>query len=508
MPFTGTVMDTARRHPDRVAIAERDRRVTYGELVDMSPIVFAGVRAALRRQHSSAEGVDAPVDLRGLPLIAICVESALDVATLTAVLAGYGVVTTVMDPRWPAEHRIRAVRSGGARLVVTEDATFAEELTEAGWTGTVLTPAELLDEGRGALSAGDVPIPPQVRDATEPFCLIFTSGTTDLPKGFLRTRQSWRVNMRVSEEYLYASPGVKTIAPGPLAYSLTLYALVETLGTAGSMWLQSRFDPIGVAQTIDETSVKRLVAVPAVLPALAAAARRRDSTLPSLRHVVVGGANLSAAVRQAFEEAVPSASVLCYYGAGEIGFIGVSRSGEGNVLEPIRGVELSVRNDAGEEVSPGELGQLFVRVASQGDRYITAGGDPITGPDGWSTVNDMARFRDGTLTLEGRAGDIAVTGGHKVSLLQIERVLHGFPGCESATVVTQPDAVLGERLVAVVEAPAPDKSMLLEHLSAHLAPQFVPHRFVEAANLPRTVGGKIRRGQVREELAAGRYRRL
>ncbi|HUH53248.1 MAG TPA: AMP-binding protein, partial [Microbacteriaceae bacterium] len=441
MPFTQKILEIAQSHPNRVALADSRDSLSYGDLVLNSPALYAAIEQLLlsieKKEASYNEsGIKAnsrtvPTAIGDIPVVMISLERALEAGALVAMLAGYKIISSVLDPSWPLNHRIRSVRESGARVLVTDDEGFVEALHKNDWHGAAVTLAQLKEliqklsnrkakKLENAVDSADLQTP-KVRRGDEPFILIFTSGTTDAPKAFLRTRDSWRVNLRVSRKYLYAGCGMGTIAPGPLAYSLTLYALVEVLGTGGTIWLQSRFDPVEAVNLIDEGALERLVAVPAVLPALQIAARRKTSNLLSLKNAIVGGANLSSKLRKDFKKIAQNCEILSYYGAAEIGFIAYSKDGAGDLLNLFDGVEVQVRDSKGQKLPDGELGTLYVRVSSQGDQYISASNNLknaellITGPDGWSTVNDQARLINGRLSLEGRAGDIAVTGGHNVS---------------------------------------------------------------------------------------------
>ena len=124
-------------------------------------------------------------------------------------------------------------------------------------------------------------------------------------------------------------------------------------------------------------------------------------------------------------------------------------------------------------------------------------------------MNDQAFLADGIIDLAGRAGDIAVSGGHKVSLPQVERALASVPGCESWCAVALPDAALGSLIAVVVEAAeTPSKHVMQQELRRLLAPQFVPHRYYRVGELPRTAGGKIRRIAVAELVEHGGAERL
>lgn len=539
MPFTQKILETAQSHPNRVAIADSSDSLSYRDLVLKSPELYAAIEfllASIENNEGLLKGPGAktknsklPAEIVGIPVIMISLERALEAASLVAMLAGYKTISSVLDPSWPLNHRTRSVWESGAKVLITDDEEFVEELHKNDWHGATVTLTQLneLIENQSNKKAkkleNDVDSTklqkPKMRSGYEPFILIFTSGTTDAPKAFLRTRDSWRVNLGVSRKYLYAGCGMSTIAPGPLAYSLTLYALVEVLGTGGTMWLQSRFDPVEAVNLIDDNYIERLVAVPAVLPAMQIAARRKSSNLLSLKNAVVGGASLSHRIREDFKKVAKNCEILSYYGAAEIGFIAYSTGDNGDLLNLFDGVEVQVRDPEGQNLSDGELGTLFVRVASQGDQYISAANNSktekllITGADGWATVNDQARLVNGRLSLAGRAGDIAVTGGHNVSLAQIDRAAENTPDLEVAIAVAVPDKFMGTIIALVIEtgkqsANLPNKNIILSSLKEALAPQFVPKRIYLAKEIPRTVGGKLRRTETLKELLDNKYERM
>src|SRR5699024_1008933 len=87
-------------------------------------------------------------------------------------------------------------------------------------------------------------------------------------------------NVAVSSAHLEPLPGVATLAPGPVSYSLTLYAIIESLATGGSVHVADAFDPFTIGSRIAAESITRIVAVPAVVKALAEAADRRRVQSP------------------------------------------------------------------------------------------------------------------------------------------------------------------------------------------------------------------------------------
>ncbi len=514
------MLQVAASDPDRLALSGDGERLTYAGLVDEATRIRSGIEALLAQSTGSTGSSDSPI-----PIVAVSLSRAFDVGRFIAGLASFRAIVAVLDPLWPLSHRLETVRRVEPALVITDEPELERALDGLKpWHGSAVS----LERFEAVAAAAPVSAGPEVRPRDEPYLLLFTSGTTDLPKGFLRTRGSWDVNVGVSRRSLFAEEGIQTIAPGPVSYSLTLYALVEVLATGGSLFLQSRFDARDAVRSIEEHRIERFVGVPSMLLALAAAARRDGGAggsgaggpLSSLRSVVTGGANQSQRIRDLFTAAAPQARLRSYYGASEIGFIGYSDAGDGTRLTPFDGVEVSVRDDAGTPVPDGEIGTLHIRVASAVERYLAATShERITGADGWSSVSDLAALVDGAIVLAGRAGDIAVTGGHKVSLPQVERALATVPGCEQCCAIALADAALGSIVAVVVEgvrredggdaaAGVPAKAVMRDALRGLLPEQFVPRRYYRVDELPRTAGGKIRRVAVAELVAAGSAERL
>jgi|GEM_PF-1208326 len=464
MPITGTVLQTAARHPDRPAIVGEDGALSYAGLVDDARRVFAVIDAAHRAQATPP--APAP-ETGGIPITAVSVASAFHAARIVAGLAGYRAVSAVVDPQWPLLHRVHVITAAGVGIVIGDDAQLAAALREAGWSGTVLTLAEFLIRERAATPAD----PPSVRDGDEAFLLLFSSGTTSDPKAFLKTRRQYRENVAVSSAHLEPLPGVHTLAPGPLSYSLTLYALIECLATGGGAHLADAFAPGRLAQRVAAEGITRIVAVPAVVQVLIDAARRAAPALRAvpealerqgslegpapfthLELVVTGGANLPAALRDGLAAALAHVRLISYYGAAEIGFIGDSRGGDGTLLDVYDGIGAEIRDEEGNAVPDGDLGTLWIHAAACSDGYLAATTDAeLRGADGWATVHDVARIIDGRLQLAGRAGDIVATGGHKVSLPEVERAFDAMPGLGAVCAVALPDPRLGAVVALVIE---------------------------------------------------------
>ncbi|MGC2939070.1 MULTISPECIES: class I adenylate-forming enzyme family protein [unclassified Brevibacterium] len=526
MPITSTILDVALERPDQPAIVGTEARLTYAQLAEDSRTMSTAVDAL------HAEQADPPTpaaETQGIPITAVSLTSAFETSRTIAGLAGFRAVSATIDPRWPLDHQVGVITTTGIGVVISDSTELAEALAAAGWTGTVITAADF-HACEAAIDLAET-APPTVRDDAEPFLMLFSSGTTSNPKAFIKTRRQYRDNVAVSSAHLEPFPGVATLAPGPVSYSLTLYAVIESLATGGSVHVADDFDPFTMGSRIADEAITRIVAVPAVVKALAEAARRTPERFRGLDLVVTGGANLPASIRSSLGEVLPDTRLISYYGAAEIGFIGDSRDGDGTWITVYDTIGAEVRGDDGVPLPDGEIGTLWIKAAACSDDYVTGTtGEVLRGPDGWASVGDQGRIENGLLQLAGRAGDIAITGGHKVSLPEVERAFETFsrvgtagdgevagdggsagkgqPDLGEVCAIALPDDSLGSIVALVVEGGGTDKAALLAHARAQLAPQFVPRRFYAIDRLPRTVGGKIRRSETVELIMSGKARRL
>lgn len=559
MPITRSIRATAAKHPERPAITTSNRSLTYRELVDESRHTIA----AARQLHEGVRltGRNEP---EARPVTAVCTASAFAAARIMAALAGTDHIFAAIDPRWPAEHQRNIIRSAGIGVVIVDDSESAATLREAlgeecgeDWGGVICTLTEFrnLEHTIDVATEVESDGPDISRPDSEPFLMLFSSGTTAAPKAFLKTRGQYRANLAVSKRHLGLGPGVVTFAPGPFAYSLTLYAAVETLATGGTIHLANNTDTLtlaGLGERITHENITRIVTVPAMLRGIITQATRTPEQFADLDLIVVGGADLPETLRRDLATELPHTELISYYGAAEIGFIGQGIPDHPGWHEVYDGVEAQFRSedrtlmpDSGLDCDPddtSELGTIWVRAASCSDGYVVGGGPTDGGgagsdnadgsvsglldEQGWASVGDQGRVRivDGRQQVQvvGRAGDIINTGGHKVALPEVTRAYADLTvdgQAFDAVAVGLPDATLGTVLALAVEDPGQStegpgvggarvnprltKAALREWGRARLAPQFVPAQYYVVSRTPRTVGGKVKTAELAELLRSG-----
>ncbi|WP_299165206.1 class I adenylate-forming enzyme family protein [uncultured Arthrobacter sp.] len=465
MPFIDRLLHWARTEPDRDAVVVGDIRITYGELAD---------RAA-RLQLPAGE------------MIGLLIDHPADFVVAFTAVVGRGRCAAVLDSGWPNDLQYR--------------------ILDALEPDAVLTSTRLAQTSAGAYVAGtalsDAP-------ADARFYCGFTSGTSGVPKGFVRTVGSWSKSLERSVDWFGLTPGLRVFAPGPLAASLTLYALAESLYSGATFHSAPPGTPMArgpaMAQVLRSERIEHFIGVPS---ALRLALGRLLGELPYLRTVVSGGSKLSAAETAIIRRRAPAARVFEYYGASELSLVTVRRADGAagdDVGHPFPGVE--IRIDADDLTNkPGGTGTIQVLTDTAIEGYLFGDdGRAFQRHGNWVTVQDRGWIDDdGALHLTGRHGDMVVVAGTNVYPSEIETILAraGYP---AAVVLGIPDVHRGYVLAAVIEAPPEtvlDAVGLRFRLKQLLPAVKVPQRLFRTVCLPLTAAGKPDRMALEAAVRAG-----
>jgi fatty-acyl-CoA synthase len=304
-------------------------------------------------------------------------------------------------------------------------------------------------------------------------------------------------------------PRTRMVTACPFMHGTAHWMAFSALFTGGSVIVpaEHRLDPIALWQLIARELANFLVIVgdafarPLVDALETPAGRALD--LSSLRVLLSGGAILSPSLKRALVEHLPGLLVVDGYGASETGGQGQSVVVAGaDVPGAPRfrvGDDTQVLDDDLRPAAPGVVGRLARRgripVGYYKDPQKTAATFPVVDGVRWSVPGDHAVVEpDGTITLLGRGSVSINTGGEKVYPEEVESVLKGHESVFDAVVVGVPDALWGERVVAVVQTRAgtraPTLDALQAHARAHLAGYKVPRDVVVVERITRSPSGK------------------
>jgi malonyl-CoA/methylmalonyl-CoA synthetase len=445
----------------KFALRVRERALSYGELRDAA--------GAVARRVAGAERVG------------VWAESSLEtcVAIVGALCAGAAVVP--VNPKLGTSERRHVLDDSRPDVLLSAD--------------------DVDMHARAELPLDDY-------DPEQPAFVVYTSGTTGMPKGAVLSRRSVATNLDALAGAWEWSEGDRLTHALPLFHVHGL--VLGTLGplrTGGELVHLGSFDP-GALRDALEDGATMVFGVPTMYHRLAEEAAgqpRLANALAGARLLVSGSAPLPAPDFERIAE-LTGQRIAERYGLTEtLMNTAVRADGErrpGYVGAPLDGVELRLLADDGTEIEDSDdetIGEVAVRGPNLFSGYLNrpeATAEAMR--DGWFLTGDMAtRSADGYLRIVGRRStDLIKTGGYKVGAGEIETALLGHPAVDEAAVVAAPDEDLGERIVAFVVTatnggPPPDANELVDHVANELAPHKRPRevRFVDS--LPRNAMGKV-----------------
>ena len=346
------------------------------------------------------------------------------------------------------------------------------------------------------------------------FLINNTSGTTGMPKCVVHTQNRWHYFhlKAVANGELTADDVFLPVIPTPYGFGIwTSHTTPIHLG-ATTVRIE-RFDAAATCAAIERHRVTVLCCVSTQLAMILADPASRDHDLSSLRVVFTGGEPLPYTQAARFEE-LTGATILQFYGSNETGMLSattLSDSLDRRLRTAGRIVpEMAVRLfDGDRDVTESGRGQPACRGPALSLGYL--GGtdhDQLFTKDGWMRMGDICEIDgDGYLTLTGRTSDFILRGGKNISAVQVEEAVATHPAVAVAAAVAMPDPVFGERVCVYAElkqAGALDLPTLVAHLlAAGVSKELLPERLEVLDELPRSSGGKVAKGQLRERIREG-----
>ncbi|MGB6206564.1 class I adenylate-forming enzyme family protein [Mycobacterium sp.] len=395
-------------------------------------------------------------------------------------------------------------------LIADQQRSDAAAQSAAGMT------TELLVLGGLSLGVGARPEALTVESALGPddvFLINSTSGTTGLPKCVAHTQNRWYYfhQKAVANGLLTPDDIFLPVIPMPFGFGIwTSHTTPIYLG-ATSVILE-RFTTTATCEAIVQHRATVLCCVSTQLTMLMADPASRDYDLSSLRVVFTGGEALPYRPAAEFEE-LTGAAILQFYGSNETGLLSgttVYDKEQRRLRTTGRIVpEMSVRLfDGDNDVTDTGRGQPACRGPATSLGYL--GGvdhDQLFTRDGWMRMGDICEIdADGYLSVTGRTSDFILRGGKNISAAQVEDAATTNPAIAVAAAVAMPDPVFGEKVCLYVEladSATIDLPELVEYLLARgTSKELLPERLIVIDELPRSSGGKIAKGRLRDDIRA------
>ena len=344
--------------------------------------------------------------------------------------------------------------------------------------------------------------------------MCFTSGTTGNPKGVLHCFNTTLCTCETFNRELAVTDRDVMLDYLPVGLNWGYMTLVQAAMAGARVVLMERFSAEAALELIERERITYIPTAPASIVAMLNSPELTRRDLSSLRIVITGGASAAVETIKAFQAAVPSAKLIELYGMLETGFHSFTRLTDdplkvnGTVGRCVDSMGLRMIDDDGNDVPFGEVGEIAAVGPSVHMGYLdnpAANRDSFT-PDGWFRTGDLGQYADkeGNVRIAGRKKEIINRGGKKYFPREIEELLYQHPTIVQAAIVGAPDSRLGEKncLCAIIK---PGSSLTLDEvvsfLKGRVADYKLPEALVVMSDFPMTPTGKIRRPELVKRVA-------
>ncbi|MBO0938259.1 acyl-CoA synthetase [Fibrella sp. HMF5335] len=365
------------------------------------------------------------------------------------------------------------------------------------------------------VTVGVLPTVPPSR----PAMILYTSGTTNLPKGVVSTHANIDAQVSMLVDAWHYAPTDQSLCVLPLHHVHGIINVVTcTLRAGGTVAFMPHFSAQGVFDWfLDMAQQPRrgvFMAVPTIYFKLIAhydtlpndQQQALTAAMTTFRLMVSGSAALPVSVMERWQT-ISGHRLLERYGMTELGMaISNPYRGErraGHIGQPLPGVTVRLADEHDNDVAPGEAGEIQVKGAAVFKEYwqkAEATRAAFT-TDGWFRTGDVAVLDDGYYKMLGRSStDIIKSGGYKISALEIEEVLRTYPQIEDCSVVGLASDEWGE-LVAAALVVGQEATLNTDELNRWIRDRLpaykVPRRYVIVTELPRNAMGKVTKNDLK-----------
>jgi long-chain acyl-CoA synthetase len=491
-----SVFEHAAKSPDDIAIIDDSGRYTHRQIAAMA----AGLGAFFASQTSK--------DKIGLLLPA---GVGFAVSFYGTLLAGKSVVPInfLLGERETAH----VIADSGIDTIVTLP-QLAGKLKDSPLK--VIDLPQVLQAAAAAASAASKPaaMPPLPNPkSTDLAVLMYTSGTSALPKGVMLTYGNLQSDIESAIQYAKLEGRHRFLGILPLFHSTGLLATLLAPTTLGAQTIYiARFSPVATLNAIREHKISIMVAVPSMYGAIVRLKDAKPEDFAPMYAALSGGEPLPAAVREAFEQKFQTPLYEGYGLTETIGPIAFNAPGairRGSVGRMIPGSTVQITDDDGKPLAQGQTGEIWLKGPMIMSGYYNLPKETAAAitPDGYFKSGDLGYVDpDGYLFVTGRKKELIIVAGEKAVPREIEDVLLKHPAVADAAVVGKKDPSRGEVVVAFVilkEGQTAEPSELRDFCrTENLAQWKCPREVTIVTDLPRSPTGKVLKRVLSEQVNA------
>jgi len=510
------LFSAVRKHPDRVAFVDAEQHETFASHLDRSHRLVAAHRARLGLGSTDTFAV-----LAG--------NSRHYVNLWHAALMGGGVLNPINTRLAPAE--IAFILRDAATTVLYTEAGFEPVVSRLRAELPALKHIVLLGEGDCPrdMTYGDLVASVSTGAYLEPdeddlAVLMYTGGTTGLPKGVKHTQRSLTLNVyRLNVMLKFFLEPTSYLNATPLFHAAATLGAMAIPAAGGLTVVQHSFDPGQAIELIERHQVTLTGLVPTMIGMILQHPAFRPQRLASLRRMMYGASPVQAGLLKQLFDLFPGLEIVQTYGMTEAAAVLTCLSGEdhargGELLKSagrcLPGTEVSIQDRDGRVLPPGEVGEVCARSGSMMLEYHNRPEETrAVFQDGWYRTGDMGYLDERDyLYLVDRSKDMIVSGGENIYSVEVENVLSTHPAVAQVAVIGIPDPRWGEAVHAVLclkPGLTASQEEILEHARRRVAGYKVP-KSVEFRRDPLPLSGamKVLKRELRAPFWKGRERNV
>jgi fatty-acyl-CoA synthase len=493
--LSSTILHHATRAPDQIAVVYGDARVSYGELA---------------RRVCACAGMLQQRGIGAGDVVAVLMKNSSAFIELGLAISHVGAVQLPINYRLAADEVAYILEHSQAKLLFVD-----EELLGSAGTFTALGVVDAAAQRDASLLAtAATPMLAATPSTPESlYRLMYTSGTTDRPKGVMHTYSNFFWKSLDHIIVLGLSSASRLLVVGPL-YHVGAHDLpgMAVLLAGGMLCVLRDFDATAVLSAIERERLTCGWMAPVMLSRVLACPERARFNVSSLQWMIGGGERTPEARIREFGSLFTAGRYIDGYGLTEtcsgdtLMVAGMELAKIGSTGKAMPQVSIEIRDIDGRALPAGEHGEICVRGPKVTPGYWQ---DPERTkasfyPGGWLRTGDVGYLDgDGFLFLTDRMKDMIISGGENIASLEVERALYSLPQVAEAAAVGLPDERWGERVVAVIVL-HPGEVLLeadaIAHCRSVLAGFKVPRQLFIWPTLPRNPSGKILKRVLRDQL--------
>ncbi|WP_054032241.1 class I adenylate-forming enzyme family protein [Desulfatitalea tepidiphila] len=498
---------TAARLPDKTALIEGDQEMSFGHV--LSQVTNLSTRL-------SEMGID-----RG-DRVALLLPNCIEFCVAYFAILRLGAIVVPLNNRLSPKEFVYIVNDAAPRAIILGYQfweTFRQFKNELKITPDLIYAGEAPKEG--ALFFAEIVEAPLASSAEsirfgsdEPACIMYTSGTTGLPKGAVMSHRNVFTNARNAGAHMGYRERDTTLIVVPLFHVTGLNTqLVAFFYTGGTTVIMRAYDTGGMIELLARHKVTTMITVPTVYKLMLVHPSVEKADLSALRDLSYGGAPMDTETINALRKKL-GVDLFNAYGLTETSSLATcmpacdtDRKGA-SVGLPVSGIQLRVVDFSGNDLPCGSIGELWIKGPNVVRSYWNKPEATAANlADGWLRTGDFARIDDeGFVYIADRKKDMINRGGENVYSIEVESAILANPDVLETAVVPRSHSIFGEVVHAFV-VPAPGRNPTQEEIIRTcrnlIADYKVPASVSFVKELPRNPGGKVIKARLRELVPPG-----